>query len=144
MQADAHPGLLGHRHHGPQEVLVRRPQLPGADAARLGHRGRPPHGGVVVAAGPGPAAQRNVVELQELDDRLGGRWDEPLAAALRQPDVVRVHTFDVLLRRDVVDELTLVELSRERRQQQDAVDGGVTAGAVELRADRLFGGVAME
>src|SRR5438552_13857762 len=57
---------------------------------------------------------------------------------------MRIHAFDVLLRRDVVDELTLVELSREWRQQQDAVNGGVAAGAVELGRYRLLGGAPIQ
>src|SRR6185503_11986882 len=88
--------------------------------------------------------ERYLVELQKLDDRFRGRWDETRTTIEQQANVVRVNALNVLRRRDVVHEIALVELSREWRQKQDAVGRRIATRAFQLGDDRGFGRVASE
>ena len=56
--------------------------------------------------------QSDLVELEQLDDRFGGRGYESRAAIEQEPDVERIQPLNVLVRRDVIDQTTLVQLSR--------------------------------
>ena len=84
------------------------------------------------------------MELQQLDDRLGRRRDELWPAIREEAHVEGVHTFDVLLTRDVIDEVRLVELAGKRREQKHAMRRRVAARSFERRDEDALGRVARE
>src|SRR2546422_8592455 len=76
------------------------------------------------------------MEFQKLDDGLRRRWDKARPSVGEQPNVEGIHSLDILRRNDVVDDVALIERSRQGGEKEDAVDTRVRAESFERR-DKL-------
>ena len=101
------------------------------------HRAAPDHHGA-------RAAKRHAVELQELHHRLGGGRDEARTAVGEKAHVEGIHPLHVLLDGDVVDDVSFVERSGERREQEHAVHRRLRSELLERLRQLALSGVASE
>ena len=72
------------------------------------------------------ARERDAGAVEQLHDAGGRAGDETGVVLLREfAEIQRVETIDVFVRRDAAEDGEFVEVFRQRRLDEDAVDSGV-------------------